>query len=98
MVQAPPGNLLTNCAFVHVVHVCSWVLGVSVRPKIVDVQLLGQGSFGQVWKAIDRESGRPLAVKIYKPAKLKNADIRKMVDAEIRCVCSSVMTGACAVW
>lgn len=73
-------------------------------------QLLGQGSFGQVWKAVDRDTGRPLAVKIYKPSKLKNGDIKKMVEAEIRCgnpparnstltpcVCISAMFSGCSL-
>lgn len=49
-------------------------------------QLLGQGSFGQVWRAVDREKSQQLAVKIYKATKLKNLDVKKLVETEVRCV------------
>jgi hypothetical protein len=49
-------------------------------------QLLGQGSFGQVWRAVDRTTGRQLAVKIYKTAKMKNLELKKLVEAEVRSV------------
>lgn len=49
-------------------------------------QLLGQGSFGQVWRAVDRDTSKQLAVKIYKATKLKNLDVKKLVETEVRCV------------
>lgn len=45
-------------------------------------QLLGRGAFAQVWKAVDKASGTPLAVKIY--SKPKDPTLRKLIDTEIR--------------
>ena len=49
-------------------------------------ELLGQGSFAHVWKAVDKTTGTPLAVKIYRSTKCRDPTLRKMIETEIRCV------------
>jgi hypothetical protein len=67
-------------------------------------QLLGQGAFAQVWKAVHRDTGASVAVKIYRPAKCKTPAFRKMVDTEIRSAtwrvggCDGALLSVVVVW
>lgn len=46
-------------------------------------QLLGQGSFAEVWRAQDKVGNRKMAVKLYKKRSLKHDHIQMLVKQEI---------------
>lgn len=54
------------------------------------LQLLGEGSFAQVWRAQDQIAKRKMAVKMYKLRSLQQPHVRMLVAQEIGYVCPAL--------
>ncbi|GAM22098.1 hypothetical protein SAMD00019534_052730 [Acytostelium subglobosum LB1] len=89
-----PSNVGLPFNLVHKTHVdfeYKWS-GSNLEDSFEFKEKLGQGGYGAVFRALHRESGTTLAVKVLSITPSRIADIEKEIDLLKKCRCQSVLS------